>query len=628
VQKTLAVAALGAGEQAEPAGFSAEGQGIHPVPTDPSETPGAAPRSDLTTQGSAPSDSGVAPVSGVAPGGPNEREPSSEADELGPPDIEASGSDSSPYDDEPVENGFAALGLSDELVRAVTDAGYLVPTPIQEQAIPTVLMGRDVLGSAQTGTGKTASFVLPILDILSSGRARARMPRSLILEPTRELAAQVGENFVKYAKYLRFEHALIIGGESMDEQVAKLTRGVDVLIATPGRLIDLFDRGGLILSDTKLLVIDEADRMLDMGFIPDVERIVSMLPRMRQTLFFSATMAPEIRRLADAFLQNPKVISVSKPATVATTVTTGLVLVAADDKREAIRRLLGEEDVKNALIFCNRKRDVDMLYKSLQKHGFNVGALHGDLPQSKRTETLEKFKTGKLAILVCSDVAARGIDIGGLSHVFNFDVPHHAEDYVHRIGRTGRAGREGRAFTLGTPEEAKSIAAIERLTGKPIPRIQLPGVAAPSLYDAADLRPSRDGRPPREGRRDRDRFPRDRTEPRAPRPEPIEALPPEAEAAVPEPRAAEPRAVEPRHVAPKPSPPTVDRPESRRAEPKRADRRAGEPVRPTSTRTPPADLHDNGKDAPVQGFGSDIPAFMLIPIPLPKRSAATDDADA
>ena len=328
----------------------------------------------------------------------------------------------------PARTVFADLGLSEAVLQAVGDMGYRYPTPIQEQAIPYVLMGRDVMGTAQTGTGKTAGFTLPMLDILSGSRARARMPRSLILEPTRELAMQVAENFVMYGKYLKLTHALIIGGESMSDQKEILNKGVDVLIATPGRLIDMFDRGLMLLTDAKLLVIDEADRMLDMGFIPDVERIVSMLPKTRQTLFFSATMGPEIKRLADAFLQNPKEIAVSRPASVATTITEGLALVAEHDKREALRRLIRTENVQNALIFCNRKVDVDILYKSLTRHKFNCGALHGDMAQTVRFATLEKFKANELRLLVCSDVAARGIDIGGLSHVFNFDVPHHAED--------------------------------------------------------------------------------------------------------------------------------------------------------------------------------------------------------
>ena len=375
-----------------------------------------------------------------------------------------------------VKTVFADLGLSEEVLKAIADMGYRHPTPIQEQAIPFVLMGRDVMGTAQTGTGKTASFTLPLLDILSGSRARARMPRSLILEPTRELALQVAENFVQYGKYLKLTHALIIGGESMTDQKDVLSRGVDVLIATPGRLLDMFDRGTILLSDTRILVIDEADRMLDMGFIPDVERIVSMLPQNRQTLFFSATMGPEIRRLVDAFLQNPKEIAVSRAASVATTITEGLVVVAEHDKREALRRLIRTQNVQNALIFCNRKRDVDILYKSLTKHGFDAGALHGDMAQAQRFSTLEKFKANELRLLVCSDVAARGLDIGGLSHVFNFDVPIHAEDYVHRIGRTGRAGLEGKAFTIASPDDRYAVDQISKLIGHPIPMINVEGL--------------------------------------------------------------------------------------------------------------------------------------------------------
>jgi superfamily II DNA/RNA helicase len=383
---------------------------------------------------------------------------------------------------------FADLGLSPEVLSAIADLGYESPTPIQAQATPIILMGRDVLGCAQTGTGKTAAFVLPMIDILNHGRAKARMPRSLIIEPTRELAAQVAENFEKYGKNCELSMALLIGGESFTDQERKLDRGVDVLIATPGRLLDLFERGKILMNDVKTLVIDEADRMLDMGFIPDVERIVSLLPKIRQTLFFSATMAPEVKRLADAFLMNPKEITVSAPATTATTVTQGLVVCDEMDKREALRRLIRSEEVTNALIFCNRKKDVDILYRSLSKHGFNAAQLHGDMPQSKRTETLEKFKNNEVTIMVCSDVAARGIDIKGLSHVFNFDTPHHAEDYVHRIGRTGRAGKEGRAFTFAMPEDGKAVQAIEKLIGKEIPRVQIDGIATQELSDEAPRR--------------------------------------------------------------------------------------------------------------------------------------------
>jgi len=380
---------------------------------------------------------------------------------------------------------FDDLDLSNEVLKAVSDAGYSEPTPIQEQAIPHVLMGHDILGCAQTGTGKTASFTLPMIDILASGRARARMPRTLILEPTRELATQVAENFETYGKYNSLAKALIIGGESMGEQTKILDRGVDVLIATPGRLLDLFERGGLLLTDVKILVIDEADRMLDMGFIPDVEKIVSLLPKIRQTLFFSATMPPEIKRLADAFLMSPREITVAPPATPAENITQGLVMVdhsskrnmdgLGKKKRDALRKLIEADKVRNALVFCNRKRDVDILHKSLTKHGLDAARLHGDMSQPARTETMNKFKAGEVAILVCSDVAARGLDIDDLSHVFNFDVPLHAEDYVHRIGRTGRAGRNGRAFTIAWREDRKYLDAIESLIGKPIPVLETSG---------------------------------------------------------------------------------------------------------------------------------------------------------
>ena len=386
----------------------------------------------------------------------------------------------------PPLTSFSDLGLSDFILRAVADAGYQTPTPIQDQAIPIVLQGRDVLGCAQTGTGKTAAFTLPMCDILSAGRARARMPRSLILEPTRELATQVSESFEKYGKFTKLTKALLIGGVSFDEQERLIDRGVDVLIATPGRLLDHFERGKILLSDIKILVIDEADRMLDMGFIPDVERIVGLIPRMRQTLFFSATMPPEIKRLADAFLMNPKEISVSPPASPAEMVEQSILWLEPTAKRDALQRLIEREQVKNALIFCNRKRDVDLLYRALKKHGLDVAALHGDLDQGTRTETLERFKAGEVRLLVCSDVAARGLDIQALSHVFNYDVPHNAEDYVHRIGRTGRAGRAGRSITLATPIETKAVAAIERLIKRAIPRDHLPDLVEAGP-DAAEL---------------------------------------------------------------------------------------------------------------------------------------------
>ncbi len=497
-------------------------------------------------------------------------------------------------------SGFVELGLSEPVLRAVAEMGYTQPTPIQAQAIPTVLMGRDVLGCAQTGTGKTAGFTLPMLDILAGSRARARMPRSLILEPTRELALQVAENFVLYGKYLKLSHALIIGGESMADQRDALDRGVDVVIATPGRLIDLFERGGVLLTNARLLVIDEADRMLDMGFIPDVERIVAMLPANRQTLFFSATMAPEIRRLADAFLQNPKEITVAPPASVATTITAGLALVAEHDKREALRRLVRKEDVQNALIFCNRKRDVDILYRSLARHGFSVGALHGDMSQPVRFATLEKFKAGEIRLLVCSDVAARGLDIGGLSHVFNFDVPVHAEDYVHRIGRTGRAGREGRAFMIAEPEDRVMVEAIEKLTGAPIPRIAVEGLDPVAWAEGTGgKRRGRRGAQPgakpggQPGAKTSARAPRGRARPSAETSAPASV----AESAP----ASSPTA---RHEDERN---TAARPQQPAERPARAAGRQG------GGREAKVESRGEDRGGAVRGFGIDIPAFMLLP---------------
>src|SRR5437868_8373628 len=483
---------------------------------------------------------------------------------------------------------FNELGLSPELLQAITDTGYTTPTPIQEQAIPVVASGRAVLGCAQTGSGRTASFALPMLDKLAAGRPRARMPRSLILEPTRELATQVEASFERYGKHHRLSTALLIGGESFSDQLRKLDRGVDVLIATPGRLLDLFERGKILLSDVRILVIDEADRMLDMGFIPDVERIVGLLSKTRQTLFFSATMQPEIRRLADAFLKAPVAIAVSPPASPAETVAQSIVVVAPEDKREALRRLIGSEDVKNALIFCNRKRDVDILQRSLTRHGFDAAALHGDMSQPKRTETLERFKNGEIRLLVASDVAARGLDIQGLSHVFCFDVPYHAEDYVHRIGRTGRAGRQGRSFMLASPEDGKNVAAIERLIGRAIPPFAIDGIAAAALdAEASDGRRSRRGehrgaerrheRSPRTTAQ-RDRGPRrnDRTPRQEPRPEPGHQPHNETHDA---------------EVLTFPGP-------------------AGAPVAEPRRRPPREPAPDHRSEPRVVGFGDDLPAFL------------------
>jgi superfamily II DNA/RNA helicase len=513
---------------------------------------------------------------------------------------------------------FADLGLGPEILKAVEEAGYQRPTPIQEQAIPVILMGRDVLGVAQTGTGKTAGFTLPMIEILAGSRAKARMPRSLILAPTRELASQAAENFEIYGKYHRLTMAKLIGGESFVDQEKLLDRGVDVLIATPGRLIDLFDRGRILLNDVKVLVIDEADRMLDMGFIPDVERIVSLLPKIRQTLFFSATMAPEIRRLADAFLMNPKEISVTPSASTATTVEQFLIVCDEVDKREALRQLIRNEDVKNALIFCNRKRDVDILFRSLNKHGFDAVQLHGDMAQSARTETLERFKAGGVRLMVCSDVAARGIDISDLSHVFNFDVPHHSEDYIHRIGRTGRAGKQGRAFTIAAPEDGKAVAAIQQLTGQTVPRITLEGLAEQELDMEADgrRRGTGHGRDKRSKERVRDRKPRRKAEPPVSEPVAQETAPREEA-----PRDVQaPRSGERDYRAPRDGARDANRGDHRRDRDRprryRDDPEIGEMVYPDK----------------VIGFGHAIPDFLARPVPLPgptdkRKPGDADDGD-
>jgi superfamily II DNA/RNA helicase len=407
---------------------------------------------------------------------------------------------------------FADLGLSDELLRAIADSGYTEPTPVQAAAITPVLMNRDLIAIAQTGTGKTASFVLPMIDILAHGRSRARMPRSLILEPTRELAAQVAENFEKYGKYHKLSMALLIGGVNMGDQVAALEKGVDVLIATPGRLMDLFQRGKILLTGCSLLVIDEADRMLDMGFIPDIEEICTKLPTTRQTLLFSATMPPPIKKLADKFLSNPKQIEVARTGSTNASIEQALVPTTSRGKRETLRQLLAADDVRTAIIFANRKTTVRELAQSLQRSGFAASEIHGDMDQSSRIKELERFKAGDINILVASDVAARGLDIKGVSHVFNFDAPWHPDDYVHRIGRTGRAGATGKAFTLITEDDAENIANIEKLTGQKIPRIE--GIKAERAEAPA---PTEERRPASRRGGERSRPERDRRDSPAPR---------------------------------------------------------------------------------------------------------------
>jgi superfamily II DNA/RNA helicase len=540
---------------------------------------------------------------------------------------------------------FESLGLSAELLRAIADAGYTTPTPIQEKAIPVVLAGRDVMGIAQTGTGKTAGFTLPMIQKLASGRAKARMPRSLILEPTRELAAQVAESFEKYGKYHKLSMALLIGGVSYEDQDLKITRGVDVLIATPGRLLDHFERGKLLLTGVSTLVIDEADRMLDMGFIPDIERITKMLPFTRQTLFFSATMPPEITRLADQFLSNPERIEASRPATAATTIEQKIVGLPSNDpklKREALRRIIRGQTVSNGIIFCNRKTDVDIVYKSLSKHGFSVAALHGDLPQPVRTKTLENFRAGEIQLLCASDVAARGLDIPAVSHVFNFDVPIHADDYVHRIGRTGRAGRQGHAFMLAGPHDFKYVAAIEKLTGKKLDRDEMTDIEV-----APDTRPHRSERDrgrERDGRRGRGRD-RDRSRHRGDLPyhdqvasmEPVDAAQVAAAAPTVEATAVALREDKPRHGRPgrerDQRPPRERKEHGERHAGSRNDGQRGErahakapqppreprPAKPEAAAKP--ERRHRRDDRPERdepagpGMGAHTPAFLMRPVP-------------
>lgn len=494
---------------------------------------------------------------------------------------------------------FADLGLSPKVLNAVEAAGYTIPTPIQAGAIPHALQRKDVLGIAQTGTGKTASFVLPMLTLLEQGRARARMPRTLILEPTRELAAQVEENFVKYGKNHRLNVALLIGGVSFDDQLRKLERGADVLIATPGRLLDHFERGKLLLSAVDILVIDEADRMLDMGFIPDIERICKLIPFTRQTLFFSATMPPEITKLTEQFLHSPARVEVAKAATTAKTVEQKLVKSGKKDweKRAVLRDLIRAEDegLKNAIIFCNRKKDVSELFRSLVKHEFDAGALHGDMDQRARTTMLANFKDGKLKILVASDVAARGLDIPDVSHVFNFDVPIHSEDYVHRIGRTGRAGRSGKAFTLVTPADVKHLSSIEKLIGEDISWLDgdlstLPVSTEPEEAPRRGRRKAEPKRRPRNEGRERER-PQSEID--------ILAAADKAKDAEEAPVVAE-VAVAPRNA---------DKPH-RAAIKADNEQRRGKPSQAEPRRDHRRERDDMGS-APV-GFGDEIPAFMLI----------------
>ena len=505
----------------------------------------------------------------------------------------------------------------------MADSGYTTPTPIQAQGIPLVLQRRDLIGIAQTGTGKTASFTLPMIEMLSKGRAKARMPRALVLEPTRELADQVSESFDKYSKYSKLTQALLIGGTSMDEQIKKLERGVDVLIATPGRLMDHFERGRILLSQVNILVIDEADRMLDMGFIPDVEEICKKLPFTRQTLFYSATMPPEIQRLTDQFLHNPVRIEVARPATTASNITQELVEVPANDwaKREALRRLIREAEptLNNAIVFCNRKRDVDVVAKSLAKHGFDAAPIHGDLDQSVRTRTLDKFRAGELKILVASDVAARGLDVPSVSHVFNFDVPIHADDYVHRIGRTGRAGRSGQAHMLASRRDEKYIEAIEKITGNKLARREMMDIEV-----REDVRPRRDegrhggkgGRDRGRGGKDRDGKHRDRRPPDGKYHEHVASMEPAQADPVAQAAPQAPRAVEPaREQRPREHAPREQRPHGEQREKRSPSERQHHEKRERHSQR-----HHNEQAAKPEAVDkSQLPAFLFRPVPVTKK---------
>ena len=505
---------------------------------------------------------------------------------------------------------FSELGLSPQILQAVADSGYTAATPIQAQAIPVALAGGDVLGIAQTGTGKTAAFTLPMIDKLSSGRAKARMPRALVMEPTRELADQVAAAFERYAKGTKLTWALLIGGVSFGDQEKLLDRGVDVLIATPGRLLDHFERGKLLMTGVQTLVVDEADRMLDMGFIPDIERIFKLTPPKKQTLFFSATMPPEITRLTKQFLHEPTRIEASKPATTNANIAQFLVRIPLSEpaaKRMVLRELVNRADVKNGIVFCNRKSEVDVVAKSLRTHGFDAAAIHGDLDQSTRTRTLDNFRKGELRLLVASDVAARGLDIPDVSHVFNYDVPHHADDYVHRIGRTGRAGKSGQTFMIATPADARTLDKVIKLIGETPEELKID-----LNWDEARERGERQRKnsPERgaKGGRGRDRERPSRGGGDRPRRTEVAAeSAPAVEADAPAPEVARPPR-EPRPArAPRSETPAVsareDRP-ARDARPPRDDRprRDDKPAREE-----PPEREGRG----VRGFGSDVPAFLM-----------------
>ncbi|MEZ6001788.1 DEAD/DEAH box helicase [Hyphomonas sp.] len=513
------------------------------------------------------------------------------------------------------ETTFADLGLGPNILKALDEAGYKTPTPIQAEAIPNVIAGRDVTGIAQTGTGKTAAFVLPMIHRLARGRARARMPRCLILCPTRELAAQVAENFEKYGKYLKLTMALLIGGVSFKEQEGLLQRGVDVLIATPGRLLDQFDRGKLLLMGVEYFIIDEADRMLDMGFIPDIEKICTKLPPRRQTLLFSATFPSDIQRLAKTFQKDPIKIEVARPTDAATTITQHVVHLPTDSakaKRTALRRVIEACDVKNGIVFCNRKVEVDIVAASLSKHGHDAAPIHGDLPQSVRSETLQKFRDGDLKLLVASDVAARGLDIPDVGHVFNYAPPPKDEDYIHRIGRTGRAGRTGESYTIVSPVDEKSWGFVLKMIDKDVEEFMPEGL----LEEIENLPPEEKSGRGRRGSRDRDssrsrggRGDRSRGGRSRGRREEAETETAEAVAEVTEvaPQEETPAAPETEEQAEKPK---AEKPKRERAERAERSERKEKPKRERDRKRKDDDLILEPAPENVKGFGNDIPAFL------------------
>ena len=513
---------------------------------------------------------------------------------------------------------FSDLKLSPKVLKAVEETGYTTPTPIQAGAIPPALEGRDVLGIAQTGTGKTAGFTLPMISMLARGRARARMPRSLVLCPTRELAAQVAENFDTYAKHVKLTKALLIGGVSFKEQDQLIDRGVDVLIATPGRLLDHFERGKLLLTGVQIMVVDEADRMLDMGFIPDIERIFGLVPFTRQTFFFSATMAPEIERITNTFLSNPARIEVARQATTSETITQELVMFkpsrrdrAATEKRRVLREIIEREGdtCTNAIIFCNRKTDVDIVAKSLKKYGYDAEPIHGDLDQSKRMEVLQAFRDNKLRFLCASDVAARGLDVPNVSHVFNYDVPGHAEDYVHRIGRTGRAGRQGKTVMICEPRDEKNLDAIERLIENAIPRADNPVKSTerksskPATEDEA--KPAEKAEAKKPSSRSRSRKSADK-----PTDKPMDKPMDKPAGQATDKQAETPASVEPTPKTAAPSEPRTEVQDKPRSAPKQAPRSEGnQPSRSGSSRGR-SSSNNRGGGRGVVGMGDHMPGFI------------------